>query len=274
VVKSADQHAVDYPARSTAKQMVIDSMHPPTADFGMPIFDGEENQPRIVSRGSDPDINRSSGSEWPTLSGILTHHLPAALQDCEIIFVSNQEWNTFGRRPDARRMSVPRLVTFSWKIARWKAGQPLDLATDLIPSTQTLFWSSAGSSKNTSGLSDMMKHYFRSNALGMDTSGTGGYTLSNLRYDIRALSLFRYLDQPAWVGPIKGSPQLMLRRMGRNLDLSNWLNRPCLIILGNLEEDDTTRPLPVPLRIGGRTIDRTAADSHVFIRWIYPFSVE
>ncbi len=275
VVTSDDQREVDYPARSTAKQMAIDSMHHPVAGWGMPTFAGEAEKPRIIHPGGGIGGGRSSSdSGWPSLSGVLTHSLPGALEECEIIFVSDQEWSTFGRRPDGQRMSVPRLVAFSWKISKWEPGKPFDLAADLVPTSQSLFWSPAGSAKSSSGLSDIMKHYYRSNALGMNTSGTGGYSLNNLRYDIRALSVFRYLDQPDWVGPIKGSPHILLRRFGRELDMSDWLNRPCLIILGNVHEGEEGRALPAPIRIGGKLIDKTAADSHVFIRWVYPFGSE
>jgi len=59
----------------------------------------------------------------------------------------------------------------------------------------------------------------------------------------------------------------MSRSMGRELDLSIWLSRPCLIIMGQLNDSKT----PIPLRVEGEEVHSSGI---TFVRWIYPLPVE
>lgn len=263
-VDSADQHVVAYPARSTARQFVVDSMHRPIQGWGMPNFDDELTKPRIVSPPP-------GAIEPPTLSGVLKHSLPAPLRNVKIIFVSNQEWQRFGKRPVETAWSYPRLKAYSWEIDPWRPGDELDLHADLKSSTVPYFWNGTGATTARSDVLTIMEHYGRSTFGGFGGDSASVYTPANLQMDIEALSFYRLLDQPKWVGEVKGSPLMLDRRMGRELDLSAWLNRPCLIILGYLEQGEEPLPLPAPMTIGGASVDQTATNSHVFIRWIFPF---
>ena len=57
------------------------------------------------------------------------------------------------------------------------------------------------------------------------------------------------------------------RQLGRELDLSAWFTRPCLIVTGFL--DDTA--CPVPLQIDGRT---PTSRGNVMVRFILPLPCE
>lgn len=263
-VDSADQHTVAYPARSTARQFVVDSMHRPMPGWGMPNFDNELAIPQIVA----PPTGETGP---PTLAGVLKHSLPAPLRNVKIIFVSNQEWQRFGKRPAGTAWSYPRLKAYSWEIDPWRPGDELDLAADLKSTSLPYFWNGTGATTARSDVLTIMQHYGRSTFGGFGGDSASAYTPQNLQMDIEALSFYRLLDQPKWVGEVNGSPLMLERRMGRKLDMSMWLNRPCLIIMGYLEQGPEPLPLPAPITIGGASIDRTATNSHVFVRWVFPF---
>ncbi len=265
VVDSNDQHSIAYPARSTAKQLVIESMHAPMPGWGMPTYNGEANKPAIVHSGDPLDL--------PSLSGTLTHTLPGTLRNVNVVFVSNQEFRrlfTEGFREDGKSLAATRLKTFSWALpGSWSPGQELPLATTLDTGARDAWFSNT-----KAGIKDDVERISTHYRTSYGVSSANNFSAKNLRMDIRALSFYRYLDQPQWAGKIQNNPKMMVRQFGRELDLSNWLNRPCLIITGYLEAPDDPQDLPTPISIDGDLMDRTATNSHVFVRWIYPFPAE
>ena len=89
-----------------------------------------------------------------------------------------------------------------------------------------------------------------------------------------ALTLFQMLEPPAYrqVRPASGNasaadaggdvPRLH-RPFGRELDLSAWLTRPCVIVTGFIDG----AACPLPLRIDG---DEPSSDGTVMVRLILP----
>jgi hypothetical protein len=59
------------------------------------------------------------------------------------------------------------------------------------------------------------------------------------------------------------------RELGRELDLSPWFNRPCIIVIGLLEN----APNPIPLRIGEEGT-LPVARSLTVVRWVYPLPLD
>jgi hypothetical protein len=59
---------------------------------------------------------------------------------------------------------------------------------------------------------------------------------------------------------------LMHREVGRELDLSTWFTRPCVIIIGELKGS----PCPIPMRLDGRELLSTGT---TIVRWIYPLEL-
>ena len=55
--------------------------------------------------------------------------------------------------------------------------------------------------------------------------------------------------------------------LGRELDLSPWFVRPCLIVIGYLEDSEC----PIPLRVNG---DPVPSDGLTVVRWVYPLPVD
>ena len=66
----------------------------------------------------------------------------------------------------------------------------------------------------------------------------------------------------------QGRETMLARRLeGRELDLSPWFNRPCLIVIGYLENSET----PLPIRIRG---ERPNSNGTTVVRWIKPLEVD
>ena len=88
------------------------------------------------------------------------------------------------------------------------------------------------------------------------------------------LSLFGQLDPPKYLRPGKDQGQdaesvTAHRELGRELDLSVWFTRPCLIIMGYLEGT----PCPLPLRLDGGEEPPTSTGL-TMVRWIYPLPLD
>ena len=80
------------------------------------------------------------------------------------------------------------------------------------------------------------------------------------------LSIFGQLQPPKYLKPPEGqSPETMVARrsLGRELDLSPWFSRPCVIVIGFLEDS----ACPIPLRVDGRPV---RSEGLTVIRWIHP----
>ena len=83
------------------------------------------------------------------------------------------------------------------------------------------------------------------------------------------LSLYHMMVPPEYYGEADQlSPPRMRRRFGRDLDLSVWLTRPCLIIMGFVEE----APSPMPVLINGEPPENNSGLT--MVRWIYPLPLE
>jgi hypothetical protein len=84
---------------------------------------------------------------------------------------------------------------------------------------------------------------------------------------LEILTWYQQLPPPAYhrSGEEFTKTGMTRRSVGRELDLSPWLTRPCLIVTGFLENSE----LPFPVLIDG---DDEAATSEglIMVRWIFP----
>ncbi|MCP3905905.1 MAG: hypothetical protein GY715_19955 [Planctomycetes bacterium] len=103
-----------------------------------------------------------------------------------------------------------------------------------------------------------------SNLLGGATS----LDLARRRTFMEMLSIYRQLRPPQYLkAPKETNPPAMIakRMLGRELDLSAWFNRPCLIVMGFVDSE-----LPIPLRVDGREVQ---SEGTTMIRWIRPLPI-
>ena len=83
------------------------------------------------------------------------------------------------------------------------------------------------------------------------------------------LSMYHQLTPPKYRRAGGKDPETVVisRKLGRELDLSPWFSRPCLILIGYLEDS----PTPVPIQVDGTT---PRSNGLTIVRWIYPLPVD
>ena len=102
----------------------------------------------------------------------------------------------------------------------------------------------------------------------------GGNTMTNdTRPDERIaqwqmLSFYHQLEPPKYISPGQSPADIgtIQRLMGRELDLSGWFSRPCLIVTGFARSE-----CPLPFRADG---DPVASEGLTMVRWILPLELE
>jgi hypothetical protein len=272
---------------------------PDTARFDQPI--DEPNHMRLPSRATTSDfevrwlgavpaawgalpepvagkplvaVASNSGAPRVSLSGTLTHRLPAALKNVMLIHVSpfrhpTPQWTSDARltlQPSAPLPNAGRMVALA---DEWAPGQEIDLAKALYPAgavdpakVQPNALSKELRDRYTMPLLQVAQRNFA--ARGVDPFGAARPTKC-----LEMLSLFQILDPPAYQmnPPDAPTPLRITRELGRHLDLSLWLTRPCLIILGTLEGVAT----PVPVSLSGST---PQSRGDVLVRCVFPLPDE
>ena len=146
-----------------------------------------------------------------------------------------------------------------WAQSDWEAGSRLSLGTA----------TTAGSALSTNIRRKYVEPYLKQDfGMSGSTPSLDGRDAKNY---VDMLSIFHQLTPPAY---LKAKPNdadediiHFHRRLGRELDLSTWFTRPCLIILGTLEDS----PCPIPFEIGGETVE---SDGTTIVRWIYPLPLD
>ena len=105
--------------------------------------------------------------------------------------------------------------------------------------------------------------------------GTGGrLTPAETRHHLEMLSFYHQLTPPKYYRRGNKDPENVIasRQICRELDLSAWFTRPCVIVMGYLQlNPDEAVTTPVPFQVNGR---RPASDGMVMVRWIYPLPLD
>ncbi|MCH7571742.1 MAG: hypothetical protein IH891_02370 [Planctomycetes bacterium] len=120
----------------------------------------------------------------------------------------------------------------------------------------------------TKNIDDYIKGFTKRLGSGL----SGALSRRDMRNYMEMLGIFQQLTPPTYL-KLKGkqAPETLVasRTLGRELDLSAWFTRPCVIILGYLEDS----PCPIPLRVDGKP-PATAPGSLTIVRWIYPLPLD
>ena len=102
---------------------------------------------------------------------------------------------------------------------------------------------------------------------GLNIRGIGRpeWQAGNLHNYMEMLSIYHQLTPPRYIREGDKDPEtaVITRRLTRELDLSAWFTRPCLIIIGYLDASET----PVPILVDGKT---PRSEGLTVVRWIYP----
>lgn len=205
------------------------------------------------------------------LSGAISHTLPGDLQQVRIIVVTpyRRPLTSFPANaalpmPLADRSGQMPLYGFYFSLDRplWRAGQAIEFG-DLVGKTPLTLGSA------TFQLQDQLaKLYQTPIAEQMYGAAIAGENLSvdSRRRYLESLSLYSMLQPPDWLQRSPGATVVAARaerEHAREIDLSPWLTRPCIIVMGFLEDVAT----PVPIKIDGEVAKSTGTTLY---RWIYP----
>ncbi|MFG0328386.1 MAG: hypothetical protein ACF8PN_00675 [Phycisphaerales bacterium] len=253
-VPARDQSSLDLPARSTAKSLTTRSLFRLPEDWSMPNF----------TTGAEPRVVNGQ------LVGELAHGLPRALRNVSIYYVENRWYSADTERPGGFVGREPRIETrvdgrmrlraYALTLASWSPGEVLDLGSLRFGNSLV----SLG--KDGTFSVDRLAKDLRSFK---DFSGIGGANWNERLNALEALTYYRQIDPPTWIDFNESQPRFQ-RRLGRELDLSQWFNRPCVIITGFIDES----PLPTPITVGGERLRDADPGSVTFVRYIYPLPVE
>ena len=213
----------------------------------------------------DPDdpvrLERDATGQEIGLRGSLLSDLPATLEQVRIL------WVTGDRMPPRRleivdESSAPWLDPLYagrglnrghfWGISALEPGGRIDLSS-FQPAPSTAMHGNIETTyrpPETKRLQDV-----------------ADYADRDRRKELELLGLYGQLPPPTYhqTGETLTKTGITQRKFGRELDLSPWLGRPCLIVTGFMENSE----LPVPLVVDGADDDHQSSGL-TMIRWILP----
>ena len=255
------------PSRSTATQMYARWLGALDGEWGGMLHVDPDNPIE--------ELPMARGVESP-LSGTLVHSLPGELRHVLVIYVSNDRSSrrTYESDGDAEQKWVPprrsgevlnRAYMWSPASGRWLPGVPYRLEVELrLP---------RGKSRRDYRLERTIDdRYLEGLKRRFGRGLTGPLNRGDIRHYMEMLGIYHQLTPPNYLKGAGGKePETVIasREIGRELDLSAWFSRPCVIILGYLEDS----PCPIPLRVDGKP-PATAPGSLTIVRWIYPLPLD
>jgi len=223
------------PSRATVKRFQLDWAGPPVLPMLQP-FDGPIT------------LDGRRG-----LEGILSHNLPAPLERVRVILVRRQ--TPLGRT----RQGGPLLaVTRAWDPfpgGVWAPGALLDLSSLDAPANE-------GDRRNRLQTAE---DYFRAVGTGSARPGAAALDLRSAPRRLEALAWAPLLEPPDWKSTALSRAPLLQRRAGQRMDIARWFTQPCLIVVGQLEDQAAV----VPLSVDGRV---PPSSGRAIIRWVYPLA--
>jgi hypothetical protein len=251
-------NAYSLPARATATQLYANWEGVLPESIGEMIYSDPEDPIRVVTRG---------GREV-ALAGSIRHDLPVPLTDVTVIWIRN---NRFGRRVYEKGENALNVVAWTdrgqlpnsghmWRETQIAPGLPFSLSKFQAEGR------GAGDSLLTQSIP---RRYIEPYTGDGAFSGPIRLTDANRQNYLEMLSMYHMLTPPEYFKQQAANqitPSMVARRfLGRELDLSAWFTRPCLIIMGTLEDS----PMPIPFTVNDE-VPRTEEGSRTIVRWIYP----
>lgn len=249
-LNAAEPEVIEPYARSTAKLVVASWVGNPQPTWSMPTPESPDTAPTVVT---------NEYGQVVAIRGRLVHNLPSRLSDTYVLHVTNRRAR-FTPRLVGQAQGMQPLDIYAWGMpdGRWDPGRPLDLSMVCRPYDQ--------SSRANAWVARLMR-----DVSGSFDSGLGFGERRILRpYDaLVLLGFYQVIEPNNWMTPQTRQAHFA-RQMARDWDISEWLNRPCLIIVGYLHR----APPAVPLDVDG--VDMSAVDqgSRTLVRWIYPLPAE
>ncbi len=209
-------------------------------------------------------IDRTQEPPRVQLAGALVHRLPGPLEDVSVILVTPFRtplpMNLPGPLPIPSPVTVGEPPSYAALavLPRWEPGVPLDLARELFDGTPVV--TRSGTNLKWGFSHEVREKYYRPLL-------RSGWESDRRRNGLDALGLYWMLQPPIWIDadPNGGSSVRATRHLGRELDLSPWFLRPCVIVTGYLEGAAS----PVPVLVDG---EEAESEGTVLVRWICPLA--
>jgi hypothetical protein len=266
--------SLNLPARATSAELSASWLGNVDARWGsLPSADDARPLVQEVLPGAPPRVR---------LRGVLSHGLPATLKDVRLLYVSplrSQLPRVASRslpliEPSA---ALPNLGKFGI-LPEWPAGQPIEIAEVLFPGGPDDLRSALGSIED--GIAKRYADPFIEDRFGVRMTGMIAADRERLFLDM--LGLYHMLQPPQYVRsapPGTNAPDANIgvgnvsesvrasRVLGRGIDLSPWLTRPCLIVWGYLDAAEC----PVPIVVDG---ERAPSNGLVVVRCVFPLPAD
>ncbi len=245
------------PVRATATQLYMNWLGALDPDWGGTLRVHPDDPIRVIAG--------PGGSA--RFSGTLINDLPGVLRDVCVIWVSNNrrrqreylwEDDELSWVPPSRSgemLNTGHMWASDAGAPPWYPGTTLSLA-DFVPDGQTVL------ERNID-----KKYIEPEEGDGVNFPGVGrpAWQAGHLHNYMEMLSIYHQLTPPRYIREDDKDPEtaVITRRLTRELDLSAWFTRPCLIIIGYLDASET----PVPLLVDGET---PRSEGLTIVRWMYP----
>ncbi|MCK4873430.1 MAG: hypothetical protein KAS72_11950 [Phycisphaerales bacterium] len=244
-IRAALPNAAAVPTRATAKRMIADWIGHVAQPWELPYAD----ETITVVQAED-------GVRSHLLEGVLTHNLPATPDRVTILYI--QRPAAYGQRDRSKpptRTPPPIAIGWTWTIPGadpWEPGDKLNLAeiTDA---------SRLGSDASLESYLDSVLQRRRP----ASTPGGGVVRPSQVQTQYEMATFFHHLEPPAYFSRDQQDHVNYRPRNLKNLDMSMWLTRPCVIVIAHLSDQQT----PTPITIDGQTVP---SRGDVIVRWVYP----
>jgi len=245
------------PSRATSTLVEANWRGNVDPEWGRLIAESQDDPVRV-----EPRYDPATRTYAETLRGTLVHGLPGTLEDVKIYWIENRPLGRAAYMRDdqtflpwRRQLDSGRLLLNGTAQAfpPWPAGEPLPL----------VMGDDGGSLRMTM---DRLVDDVSELANPLSTNRT----ISDRQGSLEVLSFFHQVRPPEYLksssDELDSERRLWLRRVdGRELDMSIWFNRPCLIVIGYLRDVE----IPIPLRINGSDVPPYGTGD-VMIRWMMP----
>ncbi len=253
------------PSRSTTTQLYANWMGGVDANWGGLLRVDPANPLRVVKS--------ADGSE-ASLAGSIISDLPGPLKDVTVFWIRNLRMpnRSYAKVNNTDADWVNPLQSGGmmnrgnwWKLdARgWETGSWVDAATLKLDGQSPLA---------KLGTAYVDPYAQRSQQYMADTNSIDS---KDQRRFMEMMGIFHQIPPPVYISSGRGATMAgsdtvtFHRELGRELDLSTWFTRPCVIVMGYLEDS----ALPIPLRIGSSD-EAPSSTGLTMIRWVYPLPLD
>lgn len=248
------------PSRSTTTRLYLNYLGGVDPDDWGGMLQADPNDPIQVV--IDP------GGTERTIRGSVISKLPGPLTNITIFWVKNQRTRPRGyfssgdeEQPFVTPTASGQMLNIgaTWRMAgTLNPGERLPVQPPNDP----------GINLSRSITESYIKRYRASGLGGLGNPNPSAIGEDDRRNYLEMLSLFQQLTPPGYIlssSDTQGdqTSSTFYREIGRELDLSAWFTRPCLIIIGWLKNSE----LPIPLLADGEPVQ---SEGLTIVRWIYP----